>query len=115
MNPHLISKPRATLVCLAAGLALAGAALAQAPAPAAPAASGFQSALEGYQPYTDEKMVPWKEANDSVGRIGGWRAYAKEAQQTQQQAQQPAEPGATGSASPPDPHAGHAMPPKDKP
>lgn len=25
--------------------------------------------------------VPWREANDTVHRIGGWRAYAREAQQ----------------------------------
>jgi hypothetical protein len=39
----------------------------------------FQSAFEGYQPHTDDKRVDWKTANDSVARIGGWRAYAKEA------------------------------------
>lgn len=59
---------------------------AQNAAPAAtiqsPAVS-FRSALEGYQPYTDEKTVNWKEANDNVGRIGGWREYAKEARQAQ--------------------------------
>lgn len=44
--------------------------------------AGFQSALDGYKPYTDEKIVNWKAANDSVGQIGGWRTYAKEAAQT---------------------------------
>lgn len=39
----------------------------------------FRSALEGYQPFSDNKRVPWKEANDTVGKIGGWRAYAEEA------------------------------------
>ncbi len=28
----------------------------------------------------DEKVIPWTDANNTVGRIGGWRAYAKEAQ-----------------------------------
>lgn len=62
----------------------------------------YRSALESYQPYSDTKMVPWKEANDAVGRIGGWRAYAKEAAE----AQTPAAPAraASGAA---DPHAGH--------
>ncbi len=41
----------------------------------------YRSALEGYKPYTDEKIVDWKQANDSTGKIGGWREYAKEAQQ----------------------------------
>ena len=45
----------------------------------------YRSALEGYQRYTDEKPVNWKEANDTTARIGGWREYAKEASQTQAQ------------------------------
>ena len=27
-----------------------------------------------------DKPVPWRDANDTVSRIGGWRAYAREAQ-----------------------------------
>lgn len=104
VNLLLISKPRAMLAWLAAGLS--GAAIAQAPAAptADPASTGFRSALDSYQPYTDEKIRSWKDANDTTARIGGWRAYAKEAQQST----------APGTASQPDPHAGHAMPPKDK-
>jgi len=41
--------------------------------------AGFQSAFEGYKPYTDEKTGNWLEANDTVAKIGGWRVYAKEA------------------------------------
>ena len=67
-------------------------------ADAAPPA--YRSALEGYQPYTDEKTVNWKEANDNAGRIGGWREYAKEARQAQ----------TPDAAAKPDPHAGHAKP-----
>ena len=48
-----------------------------------PAPPPYRSALEGYQPYTDEKIVNWKEANDNTGRIGGWREYAKEASEPQ--------------------------------
>lgn len=56
--------------------------VASAPAPdAAPPA--YRSAFEGYQRYTDEKTVNWKEANDATARIGGWREYAKEASQSQ--------------------------------
>ena len=47
------------------------------------ATSQYRSALENYQPYGESKQVPWKEANDKVGKIGGWRAYAKEAAQGQ--------------------------------
>ena len=45
------------------------------------APSIYRSAFEGYKPYTDEKTIDWKQANDNTGKIGGWREYAKEAQQ----------------------------------
>ena len=48
-------------------------------APPTPQPLAFQSALQGYQPYTDDKIGNWKAANDTTARIGGWRAYAKEA------------------------------------
>ena len=41
----------------------------------------YKSAFEGFQAYTEEKTANWKEANDTTARIGGWRAYAKEAAQ----------------------------------
>ena len=47
--------------------------------PPTPQPLAFQSALQGYQPYTDEKIADWKAANDTTARIGGWRVYAKEA------------------------------------
>ncbi len=39
------------------------------------------SALSSYRRLGDDKRIDWKEANDAVNRIGGWRAYAREAQQ----------------------------------
>ena len=39
----------------------------------------FISAFTGYQAYSEQAVVSWREANDTVGRIGGWRAYAREA------------------------------------
>lgn len=50
-------------------------------AEAAPA--GFKSVLEDYKPYTEEKAGNWKAANDTTAKIGGWRAYAKEASQSE--------------------------------
>jgi hypothetical protein len=50
-----------------------------APPAATPAGLTYKSALEGYRPFTDEKPIPWKEANDTVRERGGWRAYANEA------------------------------------
>lgn len=38
-----------------------------------------RSALAGYRRQADDPAVPWKEANERVARIGGWRAYAREA------------------------------------
>lgn len=49
--------------------------------PATPAPLAYQSAFAGYQPFSDDKTVNWKEANDNVARIGGWRVYAKQAQE----------------------------------
>ena len=75
--------------CLAmACSALATAALAQQPAPSAarpPAtdaapSSVYHSAWAGYRPFADEKVISWKDANDEVRRIGGWRAYLRESQ-----------------------------------
>lgn len=43
------------------------------------ATSAFSSVFDSYQPFTEEKTVDWKQANDNTGRIGGWRVYAKEA------------------------------------
>lgn len=62
-----------------AALSLAAPVAAQAPAPGqAPIA--WRSAFEGYQPHTEAPVASWREANDTVGRVGGWRAYAREAQ-----------------------------------
>ncbi|NUZ08494.1 hypothetical protein [Piscinibacter koreensis] len=86
----------------------------------------YRSAFEGYARFTDEPVGSWKAANDNVGRIGGWRVYAKEAAaaQTSQgsQAGAPAAAAGTQGASPsavtappspaapgskPDPHQHH--------
>lgn len=39
----------------------------------------YRSALERYQSYKEQPVQSWREVNDNVGRIGGWRVYAKEA------------------------------------
>ena len=38
-------------------------------------------AFVGYRRLGDDKRVDWKEANETVNRIGGWRSYLREAQQ----------------------------------
>ncbi len=89
------SLPRAVrLTALAALSALSIAALtAQAqpapktarPDPLDPKASvprpGYESSFSQYRRLGDDKPLSWREANDTVTRIGGWRVYAREAQQ----------------------------------
>lgn len=53
---------------------------AQTPAQDATPASAYRSAWSGYRPFADEKLISWKDANDEVLRIGGWRAYLRESQ-----------------------------------
>ncbi len=76
---------RSTAVWLIPIFFVSGIAVAQNAAPTTEAAQAsrlqYRSAFEGYRPYTDDKLLNWKEANDTTGRIGGWRVYAKEARQ----------------------------------
>lgn len=41
----------------------------------------YRSALETYRRLGDDQPVSWIKANETVNRIGGWRAYAREALQ----------------------------------
>ena len=68
----------------------------------------YDSAFSRYKPYRDEKATPWREANDTVTQIGGWRAYAKEAQQPEpvSSTAAPATPASPNVAKP-NPHEGH--------
>lgn len=43
----------------------------------------YQSSFSTYQAYADQPIISWRNANDTVGKIGGWRSYAKEVQQPQ--------------------------------
>jgi len=63
----------------------------------------YRSAWSGYSPFADEKVIPWKDANDEVRRIGGWRTYLRESQA----AQPSGSPGAAGRA----PEAKHSAQP----
>ncbi|MGD9835600.1 MAG: hypothetical protein AB7U92_22855 [Piscinibacter sp.] len=79
------------LRCGACAAALGLAALAQAqparpaPDPLDPKAvvppAQHRSALAGYRPLAEAPVGSWKEANERVNRIGGWRTYAREAAQ----------------------------------
>ena len=50
---------------------------AEAAPPEAAAAAPFKQ----YQGWRDEPLQDWRQANERVGEIGGWRTYLREAQQ----------------------------------
>lgn len=58
-------------------------------------APSYRSSLSRYRSFSDDKPLSWREASEAVGRIGGWRVYAREAQQPEV-----APSGADGAASP---------------
>jgi hypothetical protein len=75
--------------------------------PTMPSQLRYASPLRTYKPFADLQVESWREANDRVNQIGGWRAYAKEMRGAEADKdaskappQQPAAPAA-------DPHAGH--------
>jgi len=75
----------ATLLPCAAAWAQATTAAPSRPDPAdakaATPALQHRSAFAGYRRLGAESpSLAWREANDTVERIGGWRAYAREAQ-----------------------------------
>jgi hypothetical protein len=41
----------------------------------------YHSVFAQYQGLTEQPVNPWVETNATVGKIGGWRVYAKEAGQ----------------------------------
>lgn len=96
--------PKATAKLIKAAL---GAALVLVAAPALTQSANPPQALTGlryesifdtYRPYLDAPLKSWRETNDDVGKIGGWRSYAKQMAADEASPDQPA-------AS--DPHAGH--------
>ena len=94
------------LATLAASLSAGTAAHAQgAPAPTRPdplnpgtavPAATHTSALARYRSASEVKVGSWRDANDAVTRIGGWRVYAREAAQAE-----PAPAPAPAAAQPP--------------
>jgi hypothetical protein len=101
---------------LAVGVLALYAGAVQAQMPAEPPAKSdamnappaFRSALDGYRPLTEEAVADWKKANEEVGRIGGWRAYAREASGTSSEPGKTPAPAAKPDGT--DPHSGHARP-----
>lgn len=63
-----------------------------------------KSALGAYRPAVEVKVGSWRDANDAVTRIGGWRTYAREASPSEGAAA----PGPAASAPPADTRAAPA-------
>lgn len=63
-----------------------------------PLRGSYRSAFEGYRSFSDPPAVSWREANDTVGRIGGWRAYAREAHEPAAPERAASQPGARRDA-----------------
>lgn len=87
-----------TGVALASGLAAVAAHPTDRPDPSNPAASTprvvHESTFKHYRRFGETSVASWQQANETVARVGGWRAYAREAQ-----APQPA-PSASAAAAP---------------
>ena len=117
-----------SLLCCAAAQAQAGSTPATTPATAATtrldpldakavvAPLIYESSFARYRRLGDEKPLAWREANDAVARIGGWRVYAREAQQaepappTAPAASAASAPAASATTPKPSMHDGHKMP-----
>jgi hypothetical protein len=80
---------RTTFSIALSGCLYISAALAQdAPSRADPSdpkasvpATVYRSSFKDYRPLTQPGPDNWREVNDTVGRIGGWKVYLREAQQ----------------------------------
>ena len=94
MSQFLTSRWLASMTCIVVFGASAQT-TSPAPQPENFRPQAYRSALADYQPFNDAKLAPWKESNDTVGSVGGWRAYAREAQ-----GQEAVVPAASAASSP---------------
>lgn len=74
-----------------------------------------QSSFAAYRGFSEQEVKDWRENNDNVGRIGGWRAYAQESRPSKPAAKNPAAPVAPGAAAKPEPAARSGPPEKSPP
>ena len=65
----------------------------------------YQSPLINYRGFGEDQPTSWREANETVNRIGGWRAYARESMPTDAAPASPSSGG--GSAGAPGGHGKH--------
>lgn len=81
----------------------------------------YKSPFKDYRPLGDDKRIPWKAANDEVGKIGGWRVYLRESQDRSKEANKAVPAASETMVAPANPttenkpkamhdHAGHGQP-----
>ena len=70
----------------------------------------YRSSLPTARTADAAPAIPWREANDTVARIGGWRSYAREAQASEPPAAAASTPAAPASAPAQPMPAGKSMP-----
>lgn len=99
------------ICCTSVGTVIAAPDPTAADSPAPPAQ--YKSPFKDYRPLGEDKRIPWRAANDEVGRIGGWRVYLREAQEGNKAAPEAA-PAAVPAPSIPKVPPGNSMAP-DKP
>jgi hypothetical protein len=75
--------------------------------PAADRPLRFSSTLRSYRGFIDEPIASWREANDTVLRIGGWQAYGRESREALRAPAPPAPRAAAPAAPAPDAHDAH--------
>ena len=110
----LVTSFVAVLATLCGSAAIAAAPEAANPLEQTPTIQ-YQSPFRDYRPLGENKLTPWKAANDEVGKIGGWRVYAREASEPAQSLPTmpiaPAKPPSDNMTKPmPSGHAGHGQP-----
>ncbi len=52
----------------------------------------YVSPMKQYQPLGNAPVAPWRAANDTVEKIGGWKVYAREASDPGSVVERPAQP-----------------------
>ncbi|MDP3245964.1 MAG: hypothetical protein Q8M93_03260 [Polaromonas sp.] len=73
---HALFFRLATLLACTSMMWMPGAHAVEADPPKAAAAAPF----EHYQGWRDDPLQDWRQANERVGEIGGWRTYLRESQ-----------------------------------
>lgn len=76
---RLTERIREPALLLACALHLCACAHAEDPATAPVKEPVYRSVFRHYQGFSDVPVAPWPTVNQTVGSVGGWRAYAQEA------------------------------------